>query len=65
MYWKISEKKLAIGIILLVTGILLLTNAPIINTPVQLSEKGLLFALLAIGSIILSIVFIRKSIDRA
>ena len=61
---KISEKKLAIGLILLVVGGILLTNTTLIDGPVRVSEKRILFSLLAVSSIILSISFIRKSIQK-
>ena len=44
---KVSEKKLAIGIIYIVIGILILLNTSVINTPVRVSEIGILYALLA------------------
>ena len=61
---KISEKKLAIGLMLLVVGSILLTNTTLIDGPVRVSEKRILFSLLAVSSIILSISFIRKSIQK-
>ena len=43
---KISEKKLAIGLMLLVVGGILLTNTTLIDGPVRVSEKRILFSLL-------------------
>ena len=44
---KVSEKKLAIGIIYMVIGVIVLLNTSVINTPVRVSEKGILYVLLA------------------
>ena len=65
MHRKISEKKLAIGLMFLVFGVILLTNTTLIDGPVRVSEKGILFTLFAACSIVLSISFIRKSIEKA
>jgi len=61
---KISEKKLVIGLILLVAGVIMLTNTTLTDGPVRISETGILFTLLAVSSIILSISFIRQSIQK-
>ena len=44
---KVSEKKLAFGILYMVIGVIVLLNTSVINTPVRVSEKGILFVLLA------------------
>lgn len=61
---KISEKKLFLGIVLLLPGIFIFFNTAFFPAPVKISEKGLLFNLIAIVSLWLSVKVISKSIQR-
>lgn len=61
---KISEKKLAAGIICLILGVILLLNTTLFLAPVKISEFGILscilsLALIAFGTIVLRTARIR------
>ena len=52
------------GITLLIIGVVILLDTPLIDRAVRVSEKGLVFALIGLVSFFLSIKFISKSIRR-
>jgi hypothetical protein len=61
---KISEKKLSIGIVLITLGLAVLLKATLIATPIQVSEVGILLALVSIVLIITGIMFFKRSMIR-
>jgi hypothetical protein len=61
---KISEKKLSIGIVLITLGLVVLLKATLIATPIQVSEVGILLALVSIVLIITGIMFFKRSMIR-
>ncbi len=44
---RVSEKKLAIGVIYIVIGVIILLNTAVVTTPVRVYETGVFFAFLA------------------
>jgi uncharacterized membrane protein len=61
---KVSEKHLFLGIALLLIGVVILLNTTLVDRPIKISEKGLLFDLMAVVSLFFSVRFISKSIHR-
>ena len=61
---KVYEKQLFFGIALLLIGVVILVNTTLIDGPIKISEKGLLFSLVAVASLFLSVRFVSKSIRR-
>jgi hypothetical protein len=61
---KIFEKHLFFGIALLLIGAVILLTTTIIHKHIMISEKGLLFDVVAVVSLFFSIKFILKSINQ-
>jgi hypothetical protein len=58
---KISEKKLAVGIICVILGLAVLLNTTLISTPVKVSEMGILLCTLSMALIAFGIMFFKKA----
>lgn len=58
---KISEKHLLIGVVLFLVGIAIFFNTTIANWPVRISEKLILFDLLALVSLVIGVRFLSRS----
>jgi drug/metabolite transporter (DMT)-like permease len=58
---KISEKKLAVGIICIILGVVVLLNTTLVSTPIKVSEIGILLCLLSVVLIASGIMFFRTS----
>jgi hypothetical protein len=61
---KLFEAQLFVGITLLFIGVVIVLNTPLIDKAIRVSEKGLLFDLIAVVSVFFAIRFISKSIHR-
>ena len=61
---KISEKKLVIGSVCVAVAVLFLIKAPLITTPVYVSEKGMLLCIAAISLLALAILFFKQAIEK-
>jgi hypothetical protein len=61
---KISEKQLFLGIVFLLAGLAILLSTKLVNSPVKISEKGLLLTAIAIALFFLSARFISRSCHR-
>jgi hypothetical protein len=59
---KISEKKLVVGIISFVPGLIILLNTTLVSTPMQVSEMGILLSVFGVALIVLGIRFFKKAI---
>ena len=59
---KVSEKRLVIAIISFVSSMVLLANATLFDAPVRVSEKGLLYFIIAFALIFFSLSSFRRSI---
>jgi hypothetical protein len=58
---KVSEKKLAVGIICILIGLAILLNTKIVSAPIKVSEAGIFLATLSLSLIAYGVVFLRKS----
>jgi hypothetical protein len=58
---KVSEKKLAIGVVFIALGLMVLLNTTLITTPIRVSEVGILFCVLSIVLVGTGIGFFRKA----
>ncbi|MBD0297218.1 MAG: hypothetical protein ICV84_18820 [Flavisolibacter sp.] len=65
MRYLVSERKLGLAILSFALGIFLATKASLFASPVLVSEKGLLFIILAIGLIVSSVFIAVRSIRKA
>lgn len=61
---KISEKRLLIGVVLFLVGIAIFFNTTISRWPVRVSEKLILFNLLAIVSLVIGVIFLSRSFNK-
>jgi hypothetical protein len=62
MPYKISEKKLVIGIISFLLGLMVLFNTTLFPKPIQVSEIGILQTVFSIALIVLGVRFFRRAI---
>ncbi len=58
---KISEKKLAVGIICLIPAVVVLFNCTLVSTPIKVSETSILLGTLSVALIAFGIMFCRTS----
>lgn len=61
---KISEKHFFLGILFLLTGLAVILKTTLVNAPVKISEKGLLFGAIGIALLFFSVRFFSKSIHK-
>ncbi len=61
---KVSEKKLAIGVVFIALGLMVLLNTTLVATPIRVSETGILFSLFSVVLIVLGIRFFKRSMIR-
>ena len=64
MLTKVSEKRLLIAIISFVAGTVLLLNVTLFASPVRVSEKGLLYFIIAFALFVFSLISFRRSVAK-
>jgi|GEM_PF-6646088 len=64
MRTKLSERNIILSLILFIVAIALLLTAKLFNGPVRISEKGIVFIVLAIMLSLFALRLLKKSIIR-
>ena len=58
---KLSEKKLAIGLVLVVVGVVIFFKTSLITTPVLISEKAIVYVFIAAMFVVFGVLAFKRA----